>query len=87
MVTGLKDSVVQVGKLLNLPNYELVRIHQEETPLMNKTTTLVSAEEATIARIFKQDKQGEALLALDKPGRSRPHETVLRDGSRPIEAA
>ena len=43
-----------------------------------------SAEEATIARIFSQDKQREASLASDKVamGRSRQHDTVQNNGSR-----
>ena len=42
-----------------------------------------SAEEATIARIFSQDKQREASLALDKVamGRSRQHDAVKSNGS------
>jgi circadian clock protein KaiC len=44
-----------------------------------------SAEEATIARIFSQDKQREASLASDKVemGRSRQHDAVKSNGSRP----
>jgi circadian clock protein KaiC len=43
-----------------------------------------SAEEATIARIFSQDKQREASLALDKVemGRSRQHDAVKSNASR-----
>jgi circadian clock protein KaiC len=43
-----------------------------------------SAEEATIARIFSQDKQREASLASDKVemGRSRQHDAVKSNGSR-----
>ena len=43
-----------------------------------------SAEEATIARIFSQDKQREASLALDKVemGRSRQHDAVKNNAIR-----
>jgi circadian clock protein KaiC len=43
-----------------------------------------SAEEATIARIFSQDKQREASLASDKVemGRSRQHDVVKSNGIR-----
>jgi circadian clock protein KaiC len=43
-----------------------------------------SAEEATIARIFSQDKQREASQASDKAemGRSRQHDIVKGNGSR-----
>jgi circadian clock protein KaiC len=43
-----------------------------------------SAEEATIARIFSQDKQREASLALDKVemGRSRQHDAVKSNAIR-----
>jgi len=43
-----------------------------------------SAEEATIARIFSQDKQREASLASDKVemGRSRQHDVVKSSGIR-----
>ncbi len=43
-----------------------------------------SAEEATIARIFSQDKQREASLALDKVemGRSRQHDAVKSNAVR-----
>jgi circadian clock protein KaiC len=43
-----------------------------------------SAEEATIARIFSQDKQREASLALDKAamGRSRQHDAVKSNAIR-----
>jgi circadian clock protein KaiC len=43
-----------------------------------------SAEEATIARIFSQDRQREASLALDKVemGRSRQHDAVKSNASR-----
>jgi circadian clock protein KaiC len=43
-----------------------------------------SAEEATIARIFSQDKQREASLASDKVemGRSRQHDVVKNSGIR-----
>jgi circadian clock protein KaiC len=42
-----------------------------------------SAEEATIARIFSQDKQREASLASDKAemGRSRQHDIVKNNGN------
>ena len=42
-----------------------------------------SAEEATIARIFSQDKQREASVALDRVamGRSRQHDAVKSNGS------
>jgi circadian clock protein KaiC len=42
-----------------------------------------SAEEATIARIFRQDKQREESVALDRVamGRSRQHDTVKGNGS------
>jgi hypothetical protein len=45
-----------------------------------------SAEEATIARIFSQDKQREASLASDKVemGRSRQHDVVKNNGTRII---
>jgi circadian clock protein KaiC len=43
-----------------------------------------SAEEATIARIFSQDRQREASLALDKVamGRSRQHDAIKGNGRR-----
>jgi circadian clock protein KaiC len=43
-----------------------------------------SAEEATIVRIFSQDRQREASLASDKVamGRSRQHDAIQNNGSR-----
>jgi hypothetical protein len=43
-----------------------------------------SAEEATVTRIFSQDKQREASVALDKAemGRSRQHDVIKNNGVR-----
>jgi circadian clock protein KaiC len=48
-----------------------------------------SAEEASIARIFSQDKQREASLASDKAemGRSRQHDIVQSNGSRNLRTS
>jgi circadian clock protein KaiC len=76
---------------------ELVSLNEEaerqKLPLERKRAALegqiaslraeFSAEEATIARIFSQDKQREASVALDRVamGRSRQHNPVKGNGS------